>query len=217
MTETARGAGEQLTPEQAAETIERARSFERPLRRRSEGVTWMIWGIVPAGIQLSFNAANSYVHHPFPGWLDPLILLGWPLLGVLFTYAVWRIAVLDRPGLSRHRWRSLIGAALWLPTVYAAMGLAVWLLGLGWHGAYIPFLGIGAGWLVLGATNAFKATPTGRRTLLAIGTLLLATAVGIGLTVDLASDFGRDLTQLAAIFVAGGVPFLAGLWQSVRG
>lgn len=217
MTETAQGAGESLTPEQAAATIEEARGFEEPLRRRTEGVTWMIWGIVPAGIQLSFDAAGDYMTHGWPGWVDPLILLGWPLLGIAMTYAVWRIAVLDKPGLSRHRWRSLLGAVLWLPLVYAGIGLTVLLFGIGWEGAFLPLVGIGASWLVLGATNAFKATPTGRRVLVAVGAIILAVALGIAASVDITSDLGTDLTQLAAIFVAGGVPILAGLWQSIRG
>lgn len=217
MAETAEAGTGELTPEQAAATIEQARGFEEPLRRRTEGVTWMIWGLVPAGIQLSFNAATAYVSHPFPGWLDPMILLGWPLLGITMTYAVWRIAVLNKPGLSGHRWRSMLGAALWLPAVYASMGLTFMLFGVGWHGAFLPLVGIGATWLVLGATNTFKATPTGRKVLVAIGAIILGVAVGIAATVDLASDVGTDLTQLAAIFVAGGIPVLAGLIQSVRG
>lgn len=216
MAETAEAGTGELTPEQAAATIEQARGFEEPLRRRTEGVTWMIWGIVPAGIQLSFDAAKDYVQ-PFPGWLDPLILLGWPLLGIAMTYAVWRIAVLNKPGLSGHRWRSMLGAALWLPAVYASMGLAFMLFGVGWQGAFLPLVGIGATWLVLGATNTFKATPTGRKVLVAIGAIILGVAVGIAATVDLASDVGTTLTELAAIFVAGGVPVLAGLIQSVRG
>lgn len=215
MSETANTEG--LTPQQAAQTIEKARSYEAPLRRRTEGVTWMIWGVVPAGIQLSFDAVADYAPQGGAGWVHPVILLGWPLVGLLLTFAVWRIAVLDRPSLSRYRWRSVFGAALWLPLAYAGMGLALAISGIGWQGAFLPLVGIGITWLVLGAANVFKATPTGRRTLLLVGVLVLATALGIAAVLDVESSLGRDVTQLAAIFVAGGVPFLAGLWQTVRG
>lgn len=217
MTETADARGTDLTPAEAAQTIERARGYEEPLRRRTEGVTWMIWGLVAAGIQLSFNAVHDYVSHGWPGWVDPIILLGWPLVGLLMTFGVWRIAVLDRPGLRQHRWRSLLGAALWLPLAYLGIGLTFLITGIGWEGAFLPLVGIGVTWLVLGAANVFKATPTGRRNLVAIGAIILATTIGIALAVDVTSDLGSDITQLAAIFVAGGVPFLAGLLQSVRG
>lgn len=217
MSETVEAGSEPLSPEEAAATIEKAAGYEAPLRRRTEGVTWMIWGLVPAGIQLSFDAAWSYVEHSWPGWLDPVILLGWPILGILMTFAVWRIAVLNQPGVRVHRWRSVLGAVLWLPVVYAAMGVTFLVSGIGWHGAFLPLVGIGVTWLVLGATNAFKATPTGRRTLVAIGAVILAVAVAIYASVDITSQPGTDLTTLAAILVGGGVPVIAGLWQSLRG
>lgn len=217
MSQTVEAEGEHFTPQEAAETIERASRFDAPLRRRTEGVTWMIWGLVPAGIQLSYDAVSSYVEHGWPGWVDPVILLGWPLLGLLLTYAVWKIAVLDRPSLHRYRWRSLVGALLWLPVVYAAMGATFFLTGIGWHGAFLPLVGIGATWLVLGATNAFKATETGQRALIVSGAVILVAAVAIYGLVDITSDRGEDITQLAAILIGGGVPFVAGLWQSLTG
>ncbi len=216
MSETGKVEAGALTPEEAAETIEQAQGYEEPLRRRTEGVTWMVWGLVPAGIQLSYDASLDYIHG-FPWWLNPLILLGWALIGILFTYAVWRIAVLDRPGVREHRWRSILGGALWLPIVYAGMGLAFVVTDVGWQGAFLPLVGIGLTWLVLGLTNVFKATSIGRRTIVAVGAAILLVATTIAILVDLSSAMGRNLTQLAAIFAGGGIPFVAGLWQSLHG
>lgn len=207
---------EPLTLEEAARTIEAARGYEGPLRRRTEGVTWMIWGLVAAGIQLSFEAAGDLLQGDWPIWLDPVILIGWPVLGVLMTYAVWRIAVLDRPGLRGYRWRSILGSLLWLPVVYVAMA-AVYLLGVPWSGALIPLIGIGLTWLTLGLADAFKSTRWGRGTLVVVGGIILVTGLLVGISVDLTTSAGRDLSALLVILVAGGVPLLAGLLQTLRG
>lgn len=208
---------EGFSPEEAARTIERARSYEQPLRRRTEGVTWMIWGIVTAGISLSYGAVGDYFPHPetTPWWAFALIMLGWPLVGVLSTFATWRIAALSLPSEEDRSLRSALSGALWLPLVYLGIGGA-YLLGVGSEAAGIP-IGIGLAWLTLGALNPFRATPTGRRALLVIGAVTLTGALAFA---PFASGFphsGWPAMRALGILLGGGVPVAVGLWQSLTG
>lgn len=219
MTETARGAGEQLTPEAAAETIEEARSYEEPLRRRTEGVTWMIWGVVTAAIALSYSSIPTYYpgYEGVPWFLHGLVTFGWPLVGVAMTYATWRIAVVDTPSLAGRSLRSALSSALWLPLVYVGIG-AVFLLGGDRVGeaAGIP-IGIGLAWLTLGGLNPFRATATGRRVMLGAGAVTLAGGLAFA---PFAAGFphgGYPQMRLVALALGGGAPFLGGLWQTLRG
>lgn len=212
-------AGSELTPEQAASTIEQARSYEEPLRRRTEGVTWMIWGLVPAGLQLSFDATDAY-GATLPGWMDPVLSLGWMAMGLLFTFAVWRIAVLDAPGLRESRWRSLLGVAAIVPGVWLVIGGVSALAasaGLDVDHTYLALVGLASAWTLLGATNPFQATPRGRRTLLAIGATMILVATLIPFSGGFAGLPLWKVQRLSLIVVAGGIPIVAGLWQNLAG
>lgn len=217
MSETANADGEPLTPEQAASTIERARGYEAPLRRRTEGVTWMIWGLVTTGIALSYGVVSDYFpgYEPTPWWIFAIIMLAWPLAGVLMTFATWRIAALNLPSSEDRSLRSALSGALWLPLVYAGIG-GVFVVGIATEAAAIP-IGIGIAWLTLGALNPFQATRTGRRALIVIGGITLAGALGFA---PFASSFphqGYPAMRALTAVLGGGVPFLVGLWQTLRG
>lgn len=230
MSEAADASEADFTPEAAAETIEKARSYEEPLRRRTEGITWMIWGLVGAGIQLTFSAGHSLfrpyrpetVHTGTAPWFEPVVIGGWLLVGMTLTLAAWRVASLNTPRLSPKPKRAVLGGALFVALLYGSWGLMQWLAG-GMPQALFPTLAIGAAWLGVGALDLFETTPTGRRTLLAIGGIVLAAGVLAALVLPwsgLGPDAGRlsfDVTAPITILVGGGVPFLAGLWQSWTG
>lgn len=222
----------ELTPEQAARTIEEARSYERPLRRRAEGVTWMIWGLVAAGIQLSFSAAPSLVrpyapeavpaHEVLPAWYSPLVVLGWLTVGVAFTHAVWRIASLKAPELSARPLRTALGGLLFVGLIYGGFAVLSWLGG-ELPEALFPTLAIGAAWLGVGVLDVFQTTDRGRRTLVAIGVLVLAAGVLAAVllpwsgVIEYSDRLTYDTTAPITILAGGGIPLLAGLWQGIRG
>ncbi|MDX1612450.1 MAG: hypothetical protein R3185_08770, partial [Candidatus Thermoplasmatota archaeon] len=111
--------GESLTVQEAVDTLHEAAAFEQPLRRRSEGVTWMIWGVITACIQLSFDALGSS-RVAWPYWA---IVILWPLVGSAMTLATWRIAGVGAPSLEPKGKRSVLGSLAWLPVVYALWGV----------------------------------------------------------------------------------------------
>lgn len=216
MTETAEA--EDLTPQEAARTIDRARGYEEPLRRRTEGVTWMIWGVVTLAITLSYSAIPTYYprYEATPWFVHWLITFGWPIVGVLLTFATWRIASLTLPSLGDRSLRSAVSSALWLPLVYLGIG-AVFLLDVGASEASAIPIGIGLAWLTLGALDPFRATETGRRSLLVIGVVTLAGALAFA---PFAASFpheGWPAMRVLAGGLGGGAPFLVGLWQTLRG
>lgn len=57
MSETAPGKGFSL--QSALQALEQATRYEEPLRHRTEGVTWMLWGVVAVGIFLSYDLAAA--------------------------------------------------------------------------------------------------------------------------------------------------------------
>lgn len=219
------GHANELSAREALDTIEEARAYETPLRRRTEGVTWMIWGVVAAGIQLSFSALPS-LFRPYTGGaqrsyglVEALVVPSWLLVGILFTVAAWRIASLKAPSLSVRPSRIAVSAGLFVAILYG-----VWfLLDLaGLPEAIFPVLAVGAAWLSAGVLDVLHTTETGRRTLVAIGALvtglgLAALAVFPLADVAPARGLSYDVTAPVTILVAGGVPFLAGLWQSWTG
>lgn len=218
MSEAGPATADDLTAEQAVETIQRAQTYEEPLRRRTEGVTWMIWGLVTVGISLGFASIQEFFGSTgAPWWYYPLNLFGWVLAGGVFTYALWRIAALGTPSLRPRGRRSALAGLLWLPLVYAAWGLVL-LVGPGLHETVIIPASIGITWTFLGGVNAFKATPTGRRVLLAAGLLILVGAAAFAYATAGQPERIRWTAHTAfLIVVAGGAPFVGGLWQSLRG
>ncbi|MCA1814791.1 MAG: hypothetical protein LC624_12755, partial [Halobacteriales archaeon] len=104
-------ATESLTVEQAVRAIDAARRYEEPLRRRTEGVTWMVWGFVTFAM-MSFGSALELLGLPFSSqvyYLYPFALLA---IGIAGTKAVWSIAGVSLPATREGTLRSAAGIAL---------------------------------------------------------------------------------------------------------
>lgn len=215
-----------LTLQRAVETIDRANRFEEPLRRRTEGVTWMVWGLVTMGLALGANHFNLWTYesglqHRFSQVaLLALWGLAWLGLGLALSAAVWRIAGIAAPGIGPTARRSALASAGALAVGIGVLaGLAV-LAGLGqrplpWSAQMLP---IGAAWWVAGVANLRRMTPLGRRVTMAIGVTIALLAVASALLVG--PGYGRGTGSeawMAIAAVTGGVPFLGGLWQTLRG
>ncbi len=219
-----------LSTREALTTIERARAYEEPLRRRAEGVTWMIWGVVIAGIQLSFSARRDLVWPPgstteplaTPGWYDPMAVVGWLAVGMLLTFATWRIASLRAPEMAPKPRRTAIGGLIFAVFLFGSMAVLYAIAG-SMPEALFPVLSIGAAWLGVGVLDLFETTDTGRRTLIATGAsiLLVGTIAAFllpwGGFLQHSGQLTYEATAPVTILAGGGIPFLAGLWQSSIG
>lgn len=203
---------DRLTVRRAVETIEQANRFEEPLRRRTEGATWMVWGLVTAGFFLF--PFPTFASPGIAGVAVPLLMLAWVAVAFFMTSAVWRIAGMASPGVKPTR-RQTTFAVAGAAGVLAAVGLGLmWLQVLGVYRDPLQMLPIGAMWAVAGASNLRRMTPVGRRVMIAIGIAIALLAVVLAL---LGVRIYDPADHVMAAAVAGGVPFLGGLWQTLRG
>lgn len=220
MTDTADHPG--LSARTAWETIKEASAYEEPLRRRTEGVTWMVWGLVTAAIFLSYDVFAPHFHsfdhttgiETHAPWYVDLLWVYWVIAGSLLTWGLWRSVALAAP-LADHRPAGLKVTLLWVAA--GALGWALVLLLIPTlHPHLTPALAIGVMWVTLGAINVQRATALGRRVLLVVGFLILLGGLAAQ---PLAPDPGGDLFALntARLFVAAAPPFFGGLWQTLRG
>lgn len=212
---------EAMVPAAAWATIREAAAFEEPLRRRTEGVTWMVWGLVTAAIFATYDALSPAFHEfdhetgvetTAPWYIDALWVY-WVLAGALVTWALWRTVALATPVESPPA-----GKRVTLTWVAAgALGWALALVVLPWlHTHLVPVVAIGVAWLTVGAVNLQRSSPLGRRVLVVVGVVVVTAAV----LLDLAAPTpGGDLTLLNAgrLLAAGLPPLLGGLWQALRG
>lgn len=204
-----------LSPREALATIARTTAFEEPLRRRVEGVTWMVWGFVTAGATLSTNAIELVWGYDgvMELWVVPWL---WLLAGVGATTAVWRIAALAKPDAHPGR-RSA------LRSIAAVVGLiaAFWVPGSVLipveQQASIVLLTLAAPWLALGAVNPHRGTALGRRVMLAIGGIIAVAGLAWMPFVAGMGHGGFPQTMLFTALVGGGAALALGFWQAVRG
>ena len=96
---------ETLTPQDAARTIAKARSWEAALEGRTAGLTWMIWGIVSPAIFVTygFAATLATLAGAQPGWWMGLLWMPWVAMGIVATVALWKTAGLAAPQLDDPR------------------------------------------------------------------------------------------------------------------
>ncbi|HEX2021235.1 MAG TPA: hypothetical protein VHH36_00865 [Candidatus Thermoplasmatota archaeon] len=200
--------------------IEGAISHEGTLRARAEGLTWALWGLVLAAVFLMYAAAGpAYGEADVPSWFAAL-WVPWVAAGAAVTVALWRAAAVSAP-LPRPAagWGV---TALWIGAIAVAFGLLS-LAPAPRNPESAPVVAVGLAWLLMGAPNLFRATPTGRRVVVGIG---LATALaGLALATLLpapdphAPDEAqvRFLQDVLRAGVALGFPLAGGLWQALRG
>lgn len=220
----------ELTPGQAFEEVGRALRFEASLRSRTEGLTWIVWGLVSAATFLTFEAVTSlyYGDTPFtqgagfeeqraPWWTGGL-WVPWLIVGILATYALWRSAALSSREVASHRPRHLLVLVGWIAAVSVGWLFAALVLPDA-NVAAFPVVGIGTAWILLGVSNVYRGTRRGRVTATVIGTCIFAAGLAMAATMSPHASVDRSgavVGHVAAV-VTGLVPFLGGLWQTLRG
>ncbi len=216
-------ANETLEPREALATISDTVQLEQALRSRTEGVTWMIWGLVFAGYELSFDAAAWLVRpDPFPALVGWVMWLPWVLAGTLVTIALWRTAAVSAPALEERRPAGWLVTAAWVVFVGAAWQgsflLLVEPLGLPGTPETLGSIVIGLAWVLLGVLDPFGVTERGRHVTEVIGlTMIVAGVLVAGLLPHEASAYTNRVATLAIVTVGGLAPVLGGYWQAVRG
>jgi hypothetical protein len=194
-------------PVEAAHAIGSTRTWDATLRQRTEGLTWMMWGIVATAIGLSYALA----HETKLVWATGFLWVPWVLVGAAFQTLLWRTVSLTPVGtrLSRSV-RVLLGVVALAGLPLLAVGLVR--IALGEHGGGIASsvgftVAVGLAWILVGALVR-RLSSRGRRVCIVVG---LAIAI-VGL-LPLASP--AVWIVLAAELVVGWAPLLGGLYQAL--
>lgn len=203
--------------EDAVRTIDRATAFAEPVRRRSEGVTIALWGLITACVILTSAVADDIYgafHAGFWGRVvSSTLWIPWALIGVLGTLAIWRVAEVSSGQPVPGRRRSP-GAILGVFAILCATVILVVMMPIAAAGLAVSFIGIL--WLAVGALDIYKATPAGRTTLVGVGgTLIVAGAIYGALTFDSMTLAWRHFEAFGTL-TAGLIPIAAGLRQALR-
>jgi hypothetical protein len=197
----------------AVEAIGRATAYDVPLRRRTEGVTWMVWGLATAVAFLVFSTLDPT---RYVGW-SPLFVL-WPLLGIVGSSAAWRIAALSRASLAPQPSRMsgtlliiMVGLLLALVTALAING----------DEGPSPLLMASAvsalPWASFAALQWRRMTPGGQRIMAWTGVaMVIATLLVLGFLIVPDGDHFQE-NMLISLGLMGGLPFAVGLWRVFRG
>lgn len=216
----------EMTARQAWATIDEAIRFEEGLRSRTEGLTWILWGLINAAIFLSYEAVATLYYGadaPLATTADPAqqrspwwvggLWVPWILVGAAATYALWKSAALSSRHVRDRPPRHALAVVAYVAFIFVGWAIALVALPDRAESVY-PMLGLGTAWVVLAALDPYRATVTGRRVAGAVGVLIVAFGVVVALLVP--PDL-HNVSGLSAALVTGAVPLAAGLWQSLRG
>lgn len=210
--------GEPLTVEAALQTITSLERFEVGLYQRTEGIMWMLWGLVTAGIYFTYATMGQALEN-FPEWA-PFLWMPWVAAGVTATYSLWRSAHLTVPS-EKSKKEGL--RDMWIS---GGLFMAVMFLGgmiFGIYGDRFTLLEPAYFQILMGVASfamAFLArnSEAGRRMLVAVGILSVATALAAGVVVPYASVGQAYMVQtLVGVAAVGGGWFAGGLYLTVKG
>lgn len=194
---------ETLTPEEAARAFAKANAWEDRIQHRTEGMTWMVWGLVTAAIWVTFQALSR---GPMTLATMTLAWAPWILAGFALTHALWRSASLASPAVHRPAWWTYLAK---LGGIAAGIVLLSYVI----HPqtpAY-PLAIMGMFWIATALLNR-RWSKLGKATSIVIGALVILGGLALPL---LTGDMGAMMLGAAAI--GGAVPLAGGFWQTLRG
>lgn len=197
-------------------SLERVEGLEALLRVRTEGLTTMTWGLITAGIFLSYQVVHTTAGHDGNMWLG-FLWLPWVLAGVSATVVLWRTAqVSARRGLRRGFSGSLPFAAIFFAVFAGALFayLVIGDLGRLQEPGYITLiLGVAASALALSPVP--RSSWSTRLVHLAAGVLAVVAALLLAFVIRPADPEAAFLGQtLVGAFGVGGAWFVGGLLQA---
>lgn len=216
MAETGEVTREELT--EAVLRIDDALEEETTLRTRTEGLTWILWGLVTAAVVLTFDAV-FFMYGGVGAVPEPwstLLWVPWVGIGAALTSVLWRSAALSRPELTERQQGGLLVTAAYIAFIVAVWFLVVWLVP-GLNSDTIAVLAIGTAWLFFGVWNPFRVTPTGRRVMILQGMVILSAGILLAATLPASQQASNQVATLVNLFASAGVPVVGGAWQATRG
>lgn len=198
---------------QAADVLTEASRYEDALRQRTEGITWMVWGIVSPAIWLSYGLVGASFED-FPVWAR-FLWAPWVFVGVVTTIVIWRSAALAAPRIvERERPGWLIGLAWAGVTALLFFLLERGVPGL--NGAVLPLFVISSAWVLFGLVDLNRASPTGRRVSVVIGALTLTAAFALAFAASGHSTKDYILATWGSVLATSVFPLAGGFWQAMR-
>lgn len=207
-----------FTAKAAAEVLAGAATYEDALRRRTEGLTNMVWGITSAGIFTSYAllaVTGVLAGADAPEAVYAMLWAPWVLCGVLTTKALWRSASLAAPKLDVAQPPGYKLLLAWVGA-YVVLGGGAFLLVPRMNEPTYALLAMGLGWTVFGALNLFRCSRAGRNVSVATGAVILAAAVALAAALPTDRDLGYAMATWVSIAVSGAVPVAGGLWHQSR-
>lgn len=197
----------------AVEAIGRGTAYDIPLRRRTEGVTWMVWGLATGVAFLAFSTTDPT---RFVSWV-PIIVL-WPALGILGTSAAWRIAALSRATLAPQASRSSATAIVVMVALFAALVTALAITGgNGPQPLFLASVLTALPWAAFAMLQWRRMTPGGQRAMVWTGVAMVMTMLLLMQFVLVPDREHSPQNLLIAVAVMGGPPFALGVWRVFRG
>lgn len=211
MSETVNAMQPNFGPFEAAEAIHSARQWDVSLRHRTEGLSWMLWGVALGGMFLSYAWA---VQADAPGWVFGVAWAPWVLIGNVFTLILWRSAHLTRRDAADAAWRERKRwASRALPLAYVLHALAFFVAFavfqvFTW---VTPMIVVGLFWASL---PLFNRAMTKRSKTLIVGIGATQSLLALALAaLHLVEPLGSILASVGVLVI----PFLGGCYHALKG
>lgn len=168
--------------EEALREVRDLEGLHEGLVRRTAAVTWVLWGLVLTGLNLHYQlAAGPGPDLAFLPWAHPFLWMPWAAVGVALTWALWRSAGLELPGIaSRSPLTRTLLLVLILGMAMLGWALSSWLiqaLGVLAVGTAVYLLGAGIAVVLAAATELVLQDRTERVVGSGVGSALVLSAV----------------------------------------
>lgn len=224
----------ELDVKTALATIDRGFSYTAPLQRRTEGISWILFGL--AGLFLLSYVVFVPSATSENNWRWFLVwLAGYAFLVTGPALLAWRVASVVEARLAMDARRVALSIVV-LAVGLVALDYAIWVpLGPSSDekavGRLILALNVvlfgGAAWAALGVAQWMRMSQAGRRDTLVLGATMasLGFALVYILRLELAAfdpahpgfETNRTLAALCFLVAFGLIPLLAGLWRLAKG
>ncbi|MBI2078145.1 MAG: hypothetical protein HYT80_07225 [Euryarchaeota archaeon] len=212
---------ETLSVKGALDTLRKLEGLEIGLYQRTEGATFMLWGLVNAGIFFTFTAFGAIFEENFPTWAS-FAWAPWVAAGMLATWALWRSAhvTAQMPASRGHGAREMV-FYLTLYSVLFVSGFTLYAMSGGLGDLKEP----GIATIVLGLCSAGAAvlrrnrsTPAAQRIGIGVGILAIALTLVLSFAVSYSVDWQAYWYQsIAGVVTIGGGWFAGGFYLTMKG
>lgn len=194
---------ETLTPQQAARVLADASRYEDGLRHRTEGLTFMAWGLVASGTFVAYALASIL---DAPAWVFATLWAPWIAVGIAFTFALHRSVAL-----TRERPEEAPSGSDWAKTlvVTAVVGIAYAIARP--DGPLVPLGILGLSYVAMFGLNVFGSTRTGRLVGFGTGAVLAGAAATLAI-----AGAPIEVSGTLSMVLPGALLCSLGLWQTLR-